>query len=162
MGKQCTKRTVGSVALELQQKEPESSDPIEIQRATEKEYIKNIGICISDNMHRYAGDFYIIVLTKNEKLLYNTFRNYFIARSSCPTPDYDQTVFMFQRESQDILYLWTIPDRETCLLYSNNTHKIVPEEYPLLEQILRFKNGDLFALCKKLNKEEDATPLLAT
>ena len=156
------KKTVGAVAVDLQQKEPESRDPIEIQRATEKDYLRNLGKCVEENMGQFAGDFYVVVITKNERLLHNVFRCYFFDRSSCPTPDYDQTVFLFKHDSQEIEYLWTVPDRETSLLYANNIEKVVPEEHALLENILKFRDGTLFALCKKLNKEEDSSPLLAS
>jgi hypothetical protein len=157
-----TKKTVGAVSLDLQQKEPESRDPIEIQRATEKDYLRNLVQCVEDNMKHMTGDFYVVVITKNERLLHNVFRCYFFARSSCPTPDYDQTVFLYKSASQEIEHIWTVPDRETSLLYIANKDKVVPEEYPLLDSILRFKDGTLFALCKQLNKEETETPLLAS
>jgi len=36
-----------------------------------------------------SQDFYIVVITKKERLMTNVLRNYFLGRLSCPTPDYD-------------------------------------------------------------------------
>lgn len=156
------KKTVGAHAVERQQATPDTRDPIEIQRETEKGYIQSLRNTVTENLKYYAGDFYVVVLNKNEKLLYNVIRCYFLARSSCPTPDYDQTVFLFKRDTEHIEHIWTVPDRETCLVYIENRDKIVPEEYPLLENILKFRDGYLFKLCKKLNGEEVESPLLVS
>lgn len=155
-----TKKTVGAIASELQQKPLEMVSPVDIQRATEKEYLQNLGTCIQNNLPLYNGDFYVVVITKNEKLLHNVLRCYFLARPTCPTPDYDQTVFFFRRASQDIEYLWTIPDKESCLVYIANAAIIPKEEQQLLDNILKFRDGSLFTLCKKLNNEEHDSPLL--
>jgi hypothetical protein len=156
------KKTVGAHAVERQQVTPDTRDPIELQRETEKGYIEALKNCALENIKYYAGDFYIVVLNKNEKLLYNVIRCYFIARSTCPTPDYDQTVFIFKREKETIEHLWTVPDKETCLVYLREQDKVVPEEYPLLENIIKFQRGELFKLCKRLNNEEIDSILLAS
>lgn len=148
------KKTVGAHAVDRQQLTPETRDPIEIQRATEQGYINNLIECIKTNQVKYPGDFFVVVISKNEKLLYNVIRCYFFDRSTCPTPDYDQTVFRFNKEKEEAEHIWTIPDKETCLMYLANKDQVVNEEYPLLSNVLRFMNGDLYRLCKKLNKEE--------
>ena len=148
------RKTVGEVAVELQQKTHEAVSPIEIQRETEKKYIDDLLECARNDFNKYDKDFYIVVISKNEKLLYNVIRLYFFSRASCPTPDYDQTVFLVKKKEEDIVHLWTVPNKESCILYSENTNKVDPSEYPLLENILRFLNGDLFKLCKELNREE--------
>jgi len=109
---------------------------------------------------KYNGDFYIHVETKVEKLLTNVVRNYFIDRSTCPTPNYDQAVYRYNRSKGQIEYIWSIPDRETAhhlLLHSN---EVVQEEQELLNFVVQFANGSLFKLCKLLNNEKDLTPEL--
>lgn len=149
------RKTVGEVAVELRQQKHDAISPIEIQQQTEKKYIDDLLTCARTDFNKYANDFYVVVISKNEKLLYEVIRLYFFSRATCPTPDYDQTVFMVKKSSEDIIHLWTVPNKEACLLYCENIDKVDPSEYPLLENILRFKNGDLFKLCKRLNNEED-------
>ena len=61
--------TVGKISSELLQKEPETRDPIELQREIHKEYEKNIIDCIRRHENLYTGDFYLEVITKKERLM---------------------------------------------------------------------------------------------
>jgi len=55
--------------------------------------------------------FYVCVITKKERLMDNVLRNYFLARSTCPTPQYDQTVYKYHRDSGAIQFLWVLPSK---------------------------------------------------
>ena len=98
--------------------------------------------------------------TKCEPLLPNTYRNYFIDRQTCPTPNYDQAVYRYNRKKEQIEYIWSIPDRETCHHLRINAMHVVPRERELLSFVLKFADGTLFKLCKKLNGEKLETPEL--
>jgi hypothetical protein len=154
--------TVGKLSVELSQKEPETRDPIEIERAAQKDYIENLSICVQQNKGHLPGNFYIVVITKNEKLLPNVFRNFFAARSSCPTPEYDQSVFMYNRCDDSIEYIWTVPSKDACIHLARNAHEVVAEERQLLKFVIEFANGTLYELSKKLNNELPGSLLLST
>lgn len=102
----------------------------------------------------YIGDLFIEYQIKQEKLMPNLHRFYFIPHVQCPTPNYDQHMFFYHHNSEKIQYLWSVPDRETCLTFLENANKIVPEERPLLSMILAFAKGDLYKLAKQLNGEK--------
>lgn len=153
--KSSKKETVGKIALDLQQQKPDTLDPIEIERAAHHDYEKNIYACIEDGKKVYTqSDFYVVVETKKERLLENVLRNYFFHRKSCPTPNYDQTVYHFTWKNEHITFLWVIPSKDTCKLFIDNALKIVPEEKDLLKFILDFEDGTLLKLAKRLNNEE--------
>lgn len=164
------KQTVGKIASELLQKTPETFNSIEIQRATEQEYLDNLIWCVNHARKKvdcstieghdvckdrtaFEKDFYISVLLKKEKLLENVLRNYFVPTIDCPTPFFDQTVYRYNHEKEDVEYLWTIPDEETCLIFMENKNIIVPSERGLLKFVLEYFDGTLLNLCKKLNGE---------
>lgn len=148
------KKTVGEQAAPLLSKEPESRDPIEIQREMQKEYIDNLIMCVETHKKIFPSHFFVTVLTKREKLLPNVFRNYFLANLACPTPNYDQAVFRYNKDYEHIEYIWTIPDRETCYYFLNNKHLIVKEEQQLLKHIIDFADGILYKKAKEFNGEE--------
>ena len=154
------KETVGKVAYDLLQKTPESRDPIEIQKAMQEDYINELIKCMDIHKPFLKDNFFIVVITKNEKLMPNVFRNYFSARQSCPTPDYDQSVFMYNRADDCIEYIWTIPSKDACHHLKENALLVAPEERQLLKFILEFADGTLWKLCKKLNNEEEKSPLI--
>lgn len=162
------KETIGKLATEAFQKDSGNINPQEIQRATEKEYLEELKWCVlhaqgkidcsKKEFHKgcvkdepFKGDFFIEALIKKEKLLENVIRNYFIPRKTCPTPHYDQTLYRYNSQNDEIEFIWCIPDKDTCeYLY---LHRRQVQEKELLQQIIDFKNGSLMEKCKKFNKE---------
>lgn len=164
------KKTVGQVAVELQQQANVPISAIEVAQAQEKEYLDNLMFavkharkevkcpsweCEQNCKDRLAlkDDLFIEVLLKKEEKLENVLRNYFVVRKTCPLPFYDHTVYKYEAKKEDISYLWTVPDRETCMIFIENKNKIVPSEQSLLKMILMFEDGSLRRLAKKLNGE---------
>jgi len=147
------KETVGKVALDLMQKKAESQDPIELEREMQKDYIKNLVECVDKHKKEFTDRFFIVVLTKNEKLMPNVFRSYFFPRGTCPTPDYDQTVYKYNSKDEQLEYVWTIPSRDTCHHLKDNALQVADSERDLLKFVLDFADGSLYKLCRKLNNE---------
>jgi len=150
--------TVGAIVSELSQKTPDTRSPIELQQEMQKKYMDNLLEAVDRGYKKYPGDFYVHVETKAEKVLANTFRNYFIDRATCPTPNYDQSVFKYSSTDSKIEYLWTIPDKSTCEMFIADALLVAPEEKQLLKFVVEFYDGTLFRLCKKFNKEKLDTP----
>jgi len=164
------KQTIGSIAPKLFNSDHGSINPQEIQRAQEKEYLDNLIWCVNHARKEvdcstidghdlckdrtpFDKDFYIAALLKKEKLLENVLRNYFVPTLSCPTPHYDQTVYKYSHNKSDVEFLWVVPDQETCEIFRENANIIVPAERGLLEYVLKYYDGTLFQLAKKLNGE---------
>jgi len=147
------KKTVGAHALELMQKTPEKISVIDQQQAMTEDYMKNLFEAVDNGYVKFAGNFYVTVITKQEKLMPNVFRNYFASRSTCPTPDYDQTVFRYNREKGQIEYIWTIPTKDACLHLLANRLQVVEEEKELLGYVLAFQSGKLAEVALKFNGE---------
>lgn len=147
------KKTVGHHALELQQKTPDTQDPIELQREMHTDYDDNIQMCIGRGQKDMDGDFFVVVETKKERLMPNVLRNYFFYRHSCPTPTTDQTVYKYHADDNRIEFLWVVPSKDTCLLMKQNALHVPPEEKELLKFVLDYSDGTLLQRAKKENKE---------
>lgn len=156
------RKTVGALSQELLQQPFDTRDPIELQRDMQQDYIDNLIECVQKNRDHFKGDFFVVVITKKEPLLQNVLRNYFFARKSCPTPDYDQAVYKYNASGEDIEYVWCIPDRETCFVFLENKDKVIFEETQLLQTIIDFDNGVLYKLAKKFNNESENSILIDT
>ena len=152
--------TVGKISSELLQKKPDSQDPIELERSMQEEYFSNLLETVYNNKKHYKTHFFIVIVTKNERLMPNVFRNYFYARASCPTPDYDQTVWRYDVKDDALEYISTIPTKEACLYLKANALQVVQEERDLLKFVLEFSDGTLFKVAKYYNNEEIDSPLL--
>lgn len=148
------RENLGKISSDLLKKQPDTLSPIEQANTQLKDYEKNLLEVAQDGKKKIMGDFFIVVLTKKEKLMQNVIRNYFFFRISCPTPDYDQTVYKYSYSEDKIDFIWTIPSKHTCLTFLENRDKIVPEEWGLLKFILEFRDGTLYKKSKKLNGEK--------
>lgn len=160
MKKKKVRPSIGESVSQLLSTTPDSCDPIEIQRTMQKEYLDNLLHCTSEHRKKVLSDFFVVVITKNEKLLPNVFRNYFFARNSCPTPDYDQSVFKFCADTEDLAFLWSIPSMDACIHLRENAVLVAPEERELLACVLNFADGTLYKLAKQLNREQIDSGLL--
>lgn len=154
------RRTVGQEALDIFQKGDKESSPVELQREMTRDYYQNLIDCALNNRRKYPGKFFIVVLTKNERLLHNVFRNYFFARKTCPTPDYDQSLFRYDYRTEEIHYIWTIPSQDACIHLLDHADEVVPEEQQLLQFVKQFQSGQLYRMAKKFNREKEKTPIL--
>lgn len=158
------KETVGKLSSELRSKEKDNTHTAYDQmREQLEEYDKNIFECIARSKKDFFGNFYVVVITKKERLMSNVIRNYFTARLSCPTPEYDQAVYLYKKNDESINLIWVIPSKDTCtyLIAVHHTNQLHFEEYELYNFVYQFAHGDLFKLCKHLNGEEEATNKIA-
>lgn len=145
------KTTVGEASYRLWNQSPEAADAIEQMREQLTDYDKNMLEAIERGKKDFPSDFYIVVITKRERLMPNVFRNYFFPRQSCPTPDYDQTLFSYNRGSDSPELVWVIPSKPTCLYMIE--HALEVQEKELLHFVIDFKNGTLMKRALLLNNE---------
>lgn len=149
------RETIGKVATDLMAQRTHEVSAIDQMRESLTDYEKNVWECVDRCKKDFPGDFYIVVITKNEKLLPNVFRNFFYGRLSCPTPDYDQTVYKYKRKDDEVVFMWVIPARNACFHLKNNALEVDRQEQELLKFVLAFDDGTLFKLAKELNGEVD-------
>jgi len=155
------RETIGKISRDLILKDIKSTHSIKEQGDAQlSDYEKNVYKCIEDNKHVIANDFYVVVLTKKEKLMQNVIRNYFYVRLSCPTPNYDQIVYKYHKKDERIEFLWVIPDREISKHMKKEAASTPPDQWELLSYVLKFADGSLYKLAKDLNGEEDNTIIL--
>lgn len=145
--------TIGAISAELALKSNESRDPREIQEATEAEYLENLKQCVQINKKRWHKDFFITVVGKRERLMPNVMRNYFMARRSCPTPDYEQTLYKYNSALDQIEFVWVVPDRESLLTLLENPREVVDSERELLRFAFMFATGQLDRMCVEYTEE---------
>lgn len=149
-----TKETVGKVSLDLMQGAKDAlHTPQDQMEAQLQDYEKNVYEALARGKKDHAGTFYIVVLTKKERLMQNVIRNYFLTRESCPTPEWDQTVYQVRMPQEEIVFLWTIPARDICQQLKDEALDLDPVDRELLEFVMAFDDRRLDALAKRLNGE---------
>lgn len=154
------KKKAGELSMELAAKAPDSRDPVELQRELMKEYCDEVIKCAMHGKKYYKGDFYIVVITKRERLMHNVLRSYYLHRGTCPTPDWDQAVFQYINDSDNFTELWVIPDKQTCDMLYQNALEVIPEERQLRDYVIDYYQGRLLTKAKQLNGEMPGSPFL--
>jgi hypothetical protein len=156
-----TRQTVGKLSSDLLLKNSEEVHVLDQTNEQLTDYEKNLFETVDTCLTKYFGNFYIVVLTKKERLMQNVIRNYFLGRKTCPTPEYDQVVYTYDRPSDSLDFLWVVPSKDTCELFKNNMLRIDHKEKELLGYVLDFYDGTLLNKSKKLNGEKQDTIELA-
>lgn len=147
--------TIGSLSQELLTKELETNDPIEMQQEMQySSFEHEFNTAIDRAKQKYSSDFYIVVLNQRFRMFSNVMRTYFIDRLSCPTPDYDQAVYHYERKTEKIEFLWVVPDKNTCEEVYRDALMINPEYRQLLNYVIDFYDGSLLNKAKMLNHED--------
>jgi hypothetical protein len=147
------KENIGKIATELIAKSDDKHSAIDQTSESLTDYERNVIECAEKGLKEHKSDFFIVVITKKEALFDNIYRNYFLHRRSCPTPEYDQTVYHYIYKQDALKYMWTIPDKDTCQMYRMYVAVVKEEEKQLLGFVLGFYDGSLDRLAAKLNKE---------
>lgn len=138
------------------QKDPGNHTIAEQGKEQLKDYIPNlIEATNKGKKDLVSKDFYIVVLTKRERLMQNVFRHYFFTRLSCPTPDYDQAVYRYSALRDEVEFVWVVPDPYTCNYFIENSITIPPEDRCLLDYVFKFKDGTLDKLARHFNGEKE-------
>jgi len=154
------KKTVGAHSLELSKRAPDAQNAIDQMREQLTDYDKNIHECVRSNKGKYDKEFYVVVLTKKERLMQNVLRGYFFARRSCPTPDFDQAVYRYTKNGDNLEFLWVIPSAQDVNLMKNNVSAVPTNQYALLAFVLKFVDGTLLEFAKKQNNERRDSNIL--
>lgn len=148
-------KNVGAHAYDLLQKEPETRDPIELQREMQKpsEWEEKLQGAVDSACKAYNGNFYIVILMKKERIILNSIRYYVVARQSCPTPQFDQMVYFYDRKVGDLRLVWVIPDQLTSIFMYQNALSVPTEQQELRDYVIDYFNGSLLQKALRLNKE---------
>lgn len=146
--------TVGSLVYDTLQQATDTHDVRDQGGEMIKPYLGELFVSVDKGKELFEGDFFIEVQQQRFVLLAKVLRNYFIPRSTCPTPNYDQSVYRFDRKNDELEYIWTIPDRESAFDLIANALTIEDEYRELLQYVLDFKDGTLFKLAQTLNNED--------
>lgn len=97
-------------------------------------------------------DFYIEVHYLIPYLTYGTGDQWkIIGRFTCPSPTFDQVVYIYHRASDDVELIWSIPHITACVDIDNHFLELPIEQRQLANWVMEFKHGVLYRNAKKIN-----------
>lgn len=149
-----SKKSIGQISTELMHKDPGNHTYADQGKDMLKDYVPKLIKAVEEGKKAIPNQsFYVVMLTKHERILHKVIRIYPRVRMSCPTPSYDQAVYYYDHFKQDLEFLWVVPDRKTCLHLMANALNLPVEERCLLDLVMQFEQGKLDALARKRNGE---------
>ncbi len=101
-------------------------------------------------------DFYLVPIIRRNKLTGKLeIPPLIITRHSCPTPVYNQHVFIYDHITKQVNWMWTIPTQYKHKYYLLNHKELLkdPLHKQQLDICLFFESGQLLEQVKKINKE---------
>jgi len=156
-----SKKTIGQLSSELKQHESQNTHSAHEQmQEMLTDYDRNLWDTIDEAKKKHVGDFFVVVVTKKERLMNNVVRNYFFARSTCPTPEWDQTVYHYHFKDDYPEFLWVVPSQEACIHIIENALNLPPEERLLRDFVLSFNDGSLLRRAQQINNEKFSNIIL--
>ena len=134
------------------------ADIIEYRRAMEPDIMARLNDTANKakNAEGYCGkDFYIVLITTIDRVLRQP-KIIPLARKSCPTPVYKQSVWKYKASSGELEFLWSIPDAILYYHILRNQLKYVndKETAELAKFVILMENGELLEWVKKENGEK--------
>lgn len=116
--------------------------------------LANLYECLMRGKELFKEDFFIELQTVRDTLVVGRIKKKWIPKFTCPTPNYDQTVFHYKKKEDELYVVWVLPDRNSSFEILANAHLVGPEMKELTQYVLDFSDGSLFKKCKMLNKED--------
>lgn len=153
------KKTAGQIILEHDAQQLGFEDDIsEYRRAMEPDIIARL-IDTANKSKDQDGykhkDFYIVLITSNDRVLRQP-KIITLARKSCPTPVYKQSVWKYRHVTGDLEFLWSIPDMILYYHIIKNQIKYLndKETADIAKFVLLMESGELLQWVKKENGEK--------
>lgn len=140
------RKTVGEASRELSLNGDEKQGVVDTQREMQKGYYDQLIIAINKGKELYGIEkhFYICVHTRRERTMINVIRNQFHPRQTRPIPQYDLALYWYDPKTEQLSFVWCIPDKETVKYYCSLKYASVKEEERELWKFCKgFKAGTL-------------------
>lgn len=141
-----------ALALDLE------DDIVEYRRAMEPDIMDNIYKAVDKARLKdgyFGKDFYIVLITTIDRVLRQP-KIIPLARKSCPTPVYKQSVWKYKNVTGELEFLWSIPDSILYYHIINNQAKYLAdkETQQLAQFVILMESGELLEWVKKENGEK--------
>ncbi len=153
------KKLAGQIILEHDNLALDFEDDIvEYRRTMEPDIMASVYKTVDRARYKdgyYGKDFYVVLITTVDRVLRQP-KIIPLARKSCPTPVYKQSVWKYKTLSGELEFLWSIPD---AILYyhilRNQTKYLADKETSDLAKFVSLmESGELLEWVKKENGEK--------
>lgn len=150
------KKTFGQAVNEHRSKKHnDGASIVDYRKAMEPEIMGKVHLAVKDALTYpdYKNkDFFVVLLLWTDYMTM-TPMSMAIARQSCPSPGYEQTLWKYHHLSGELKFIWCLPDRFRCHDIKNDPLKYVndPKWSLVAKDVFRMNSGELDAIENKEN-----------
>jgi hypothetical protein len=150
------KVTIGQLQKENRGKDPGTNNAMELAGEMAKSFEEDLFEAVDRGLKENypLPDFCVVIISPEEPGLDHVLRDRFFTRMSVPTPDLNQTVYLYHKLSDSLEFLWSVPDKDTLYYLLKNRKMLGPEDYFLLKQCMDFADGELYVKALQLNDKQ--------
>lgn len=167
------KKTLGQIALDLQEKElletaPQSVNELaqnmmygkadDVSEGMSLSYLERVWQEACDAFKVFGTNYCFVEVRHKStgRLGHNTTDKLFIGRQTCPSPNYSQDAFRVTNDGA-IDYLWSVPSKLDVHIVFSERHSLIldPEYSALTKMVIDFKDGSLLSMARDFDKEYD-------
>lgn len=120
-----------------------------------RDYLKFMDGLIEDGRKVLPGDFYMVIVNERHKDITTKNCYRFVGRAcvGVETPKFHHDVWKYHKESGSHELLWSLPPRRDAYFMYRHKHEVLPQYYPVLEQVLAYYEGKLHKRCDEENEK---------
>jgi hypothetical protein len=150
-----TREKAGKIFADLRAKRTlaDRTDSTQLMRLMGKDIMEQLHAEVEKVKSKYKKDFYIEFCIKKPLLISDLPEWYCIDRHTAPTPFPDRGCFKYSFSTDTFEFLWHVPSHEEMNYYLNNKHNLTKPEQEAFNDVLKYLDGSLLRLAKKLNNE---------
>ncbi len=100
----------------------------------------------------FKKDYFVMMLSKQEKILERVIRDRIFALHACPTPNYGQTLWKYHYHEARLEFIWTVPPKDVVSFLKRYPVEMSDMCGDLIRQVLDFIDGTLDRKTVELNK----------
>jgi hypothetical protein len=144
--------TVGALSLQSQSAQNQS-DTWETTHEREREIMRNMTDFVAKKKieHRQS-DFYIMLLSRKEKLLANVVRDRLYCLRACPMPNYNQSLWKYHWKDDRLEFMWSVPPKEAVDFLKRYPLEMSDMCSDVIKCVFDFLDGTLARKTSELNK----------
>lgn len=135
--------TVGAIAAQAEHLGSPTNDVRELQRGMESNKMDHVHKALERGLKRYDSRYIYVVVLRIFDSLTKTIRNRYFPSDICPTPNFNQAVFEYDRDHGNLDLLYVLPALNTCNYLLANPFYLNANDRQLLSYIYNFRDGTL-------------------
>jgi len=146
--------TVGAISEVASEQNPPSSDVREVQRGLPSNNMSEVWTAVENVIDKFPHDNLFVIHSRVIDKVAKVIRNRYGGHWICPKPNFDNAVYKYNRQHDDLTLLWVLPSIATANYLIANAVHLDKVDRELLQFILDFKDGTLDQLAIKLNERQ--------